>query len=151
MNRVKAAKLYKLVFSVTLAVGILCACSVPSPNSNSSVAPSIDNGLEIVYFHRAQRCAGCIHAQDMTEYTLNTYFAEELQSGDIVFVALNLQDAANAAMVQKYGAYTSSLFINDVEEGVEQIEQITDIWLVLWDDEEFVEIVKTEIEEHLAD
>jgi len=135
--------------TLILAGGILCACSVPSPNSNSSVAPSIDNGLEIVYFHRAQRCAGCIHAQDMTEYTLNTYFAEELQSGGIVFVALNLQDAANVAMVQKYGAYTSSLFMNKVEDGVDHIEEVTGIWFVLWDAEEFASLVKSEVEERL--
>jgi hypothetical protein len=138
-----------LIFTLSVLSG--CGGSSGDVSDHPQVTPYVQNGVEVVYFHRAQRCAGCIHAQDMTEYTLNTYFAEELQSGDIVFVALNLQDAANAAMVQKYGAYTSSLFINDVEEGIEQIEQIIDIWFVLWDDEEFVELVKTEIEEHLAD
>ncbi len=142
-------QLFGLAAVLLLAIGIVSACKVPEPDESSGPPPSIDNGVEVVYFHRAQRCAGCIHAQDMTEYTLDTYFSDELENGEIVFVALNLQDAANAAMVQKYGAYTSSLFINDVEEGVEQIEQITDIWLVLWDDEEFVELVKTEIEERL--
>lgn len=149
MGILRKVQLLGLATVLLLTIGLVSACKVPEQDVSSGPPPSIDNGVEVVYFHRAQRCAGCIHAQDMTEYTLNTYFAEELQSGDIVFVALNLQDAANAAMVQKYGAYTSSLFINDVEEGVEQIEQVTDIWLVLWDDEEFVELVKTEIEERL--
>jgi hypothetical protein len=89
--------------------------------------------------------------QDMTEYTLNTYFADELESGEIVFIAVNLQDANNADMVQKFGAYTSSLFLNDVENGVDSIEELTDVWFVLWDDEEFVDTVKTAIEECLTD
>jgi hypothetical protein len=149
MGILRKVQLLGLATVLLLTIGFVSACKVPEQDVSSGPPPSIDNGVEVVYFHRAQRCAGCIHAQDMTEYTLNTYFAEELENGEIVFVALNLQDAANAAMVQKYGAYTSSLFINDVEEGVEQIEQVTDIWLVLWDDEEFVELVKTEIEERL--
>src|SRR4030042_1220444 len=127
MNRVKAAKLYKLVFSVTLAVVILCACSVPSPNSNSSVAPSIDNGLEIVYFHRTHRCYGCTYAEDSIRYTIDSYFANEVASGELVFMSIDVRDGKNAAVVDKYGAYTSSLFMNKVVGGVEQIEQITDM------------------------
>jgi hypothetical protein len=134
-----------------LTIGMVSACKVPEPEESSTLPPSIDNGVEVVYFHRAQRCSGCIHAQDMTEYTLNTYFADELEDGGIVFMALNLQDVNNSAMVQKYGAYTSSLFLNDVEGGVDSIEELTDIWFVLSDDEGFVDIVKTAIEECLAD
>jgi len=132
-----------------LTVGLVSACKVPEPNNSSSLPPSIDNGVEVVYFHRAQRCSGCIRMQDMTEYTLNTYFADELESGEIVFVAINLQDSVNADMVQKFGAYTSSLFLNDVEDGADDIEELTDVWFVLWDDEEFADTLKDAIEERL--
>ena len=146
-------RLVALAAVLLLTLGLIAACKVPSGNTNGqpTVTPSAQDVVEVVYFHRAQRCAGCIHAQDTTEYTLNTYFADELENGDIVFMALNLQDANNSAMVQKFGAYTSSLFLNDVEGGVDSIEELTDVWFVLWDDEEFVDIVKTTIEEYLAD
>lgn len=132
-----------------LTVGLVSACKVPEPDNSSGLPPSIDNGVEVVYFHRAQRCSGCIRMQDMTEYTLNTYFADELESGEIVFVAINLQDANNADMVQKFGAYTSSLFLNDVEGGADSIEELTDVWFVLWEDEEFADTLKDAIEERL--
>jgi hypothetical protein len=144
-------RLVALAAMILLTIGLVSACKVPEPEESSTLPPSIDNGVEVVYFHRAQRCSGCIHAQDMTEYTLNTYFAEELENGEIVFVALNLQDANNSAMVQKFGAYTSSLFLNDVSNGTDDIEELTDVWFVLWDDEEFVDILKTAIEERLTD
>jgi hypothetical protein len=148
---VRKVQLFGLAAMLLLTMGLVSACKVPEPEESSSLHPSIDNGVEVVYFHRAQRCSGCIHAQDMTEYTLNTYFADKLENGEIVFVALNLQDANNSAMVQKFGAYTSSLFLNDVEGGADNISEVTDIWFVLWDDEEFVDTVKTAIEERLAD
>lgn len=151
MGRFRKVQLFGLAAMLLLTMGLVSACKVPEPEESSSLHPSIDNGVEVVYFHRAQRCSGCIHAQDMTEYTLNMYFADELENGEIVFVALNLQDANNSAMVQKYGAYTSSLFLNDVEGGADSIEELTDIWFVLSDDEGFVDIVKTAIEECLAD
>jgi hypothetical protein len=151
MGMFRKVQLFGLAAVLLLTIGLVSACKVPEPDDSSSLSPSVDDGVEVVYFHRAQRCSGCIHAQDMTEYTLNTYFADELQSGEIVFVALNLQDANNSAMVQKFGAYTSSLFLNDVEGGADSIEELTDIWFVLWDEEGFVDVVKTAIEECLAD
>jgi len=82
-------------------------------------------------------------------YTIETYFADELASGELVFKVLNVQDPANAAIVDKYGAYTSSLFMNKVVDGVDRIEQVTDIWLLLGNDQAFVDLVKSEIEKRL--
>jgi hypothetical protein len=155
-----------LAVLLLVTMGLVAACKVPSggqptptPAASATVQPGVtptptsqgQDVVEVVYFHRAQRCSSCIHAQDMIEYTLDTHFADETASGEIVFMALNLQDSANADMVQEFGAYTSSLFLNDIESGVDSIDELTDIWFVLWDDEEFVDIVKTEIEERLAD
>jgi hypothetical protein len=149
MRILRKVQLLGLAAVLLLTVGLVSACKVPEPNNSSSLPPSIDNGVEVVYFHRAQRCSGCIRMQDMTEYTLNTYFADELESGEIVFVAINLQASANADMVRKFGAYTSSLFLNDVEDGADDIEELTDVWFVLWDDEEFADTLKDAIEERL--
>jgi len=144
-------RLIALTAVLLLTIGLVSACKVPEPDNSAGLPPSIDNGVEVVYFHRAQRCTACTRAQEMTEYTLNTCFAGELESGEVVFMALNLQDANNSAMVQKFGAYTSSLFLNDVSNGIDDIDELTDIWFVLWDDEEFVDVLKTAIEECLAD
>jgi hypothetical protein len=142
-------RLTALTAVLLLSMCFVSACKVPEPDNSSGLPPSIYNGVEVVYFHRAQRCTACTRAQEMTEYTLNTCFADELESGEIVYMALNLQDSANADMVQKFGAYTSSLFLNDVENGTNDIEEITDIWFLLWKDEEFVNTLKAEIEDRL--
>ena len=155
----------RTLIAVSIMAGcILCACSspaleaTPSPTpTNTQVTPTPSLGptgasyLEVIYFHRAQRCSGCIYAGDTTKYTVETYFAEELADGKLVFKTLNLQDPANAAIVEKYGAYTSSLFMNDIEGGIDHIEEVTDIWFLLHNDEKFVNLVKGEIEKHLGE
>lgn len=155
----------KALIAVLILSGcILCSCSspaqpaTPSPTpTNTQVTPTPQpstngtNVVEVVYFHRAQRCSGCIYAGDTTEYTVETYFADKLASGKLVFKMLNLQDPANAAIVEKYGAYTSSLFINDIKGGINQIEEVTDIWFLLHNDEKFVNLVKGELEKHLGE
>ena len=106
--------------------------------------------VDVVYFHRTQRCYTCLHAEELTRYTVETYFADELASGRVTFQSINVQDAANADIVEKYNnASYLTLCINTVKDGADHIEEVTDIWLVRGDDEAFVEIVKSKIEKSL--
>ena len=143
--------IFSFFIVIIIMVGcVFTACSVDHlPNTNSTLKSSIDNGVEVVYFHRTQRCSGCIYAGDMVEYTINTYFADELADGELVFITRDVQYDANAEIVDKYGAYTSSLYMNKVVDGVDNIEEITGIWLLLHKDQEFVDYVKKDIEERL--
>ena len=105
--------------------------------------------VDVAYFHRTQQCYSCRYAEEGTRNTVETYFADELASGKLTFQSLDVQDSQNAAIVQKYGAYGSQLFINTVKDGTDHIEQVTDIWLVIGKDEAFVEVVKDRIEQSL--
>ena len=117
------------------------------PASGAPSAPA--DRVDIVYFHRTNRCYSCIYAEDMTRRTIETYFEEELNSGELTFKSVDVQDDSNAAIIEKYGAYTSSLFINSVRDGTDHIEPMTDIWLVLGDDAAFAEVVKGKIQKSL--
>ncbi len=118
------------------------------PNSNNSSGPA--DRVDVVYFHRTQQCYRCRYAEEETRYTLETYFKDELASGKVIFQSINVQDEAKTDIVNKYGAYTSSLFINTIKDGSDHIEQVTDIWFVIGDDEAFVEVVKSEVEKSLS-
>ena len=117
------------------------------PNSNNSSGPA--DRVEVVYFHRTQRCRTCIYAEEGTRYTLETYFEDELASGRVTFQVINVQDEENADIVKKYGASYLTLSVNAVRGGTDHIEDVTDIWFAIGDDEAFVEIVKSKIEKSL--
>jgi len=117
------------------------------PTSDTSSIPA--DRVEIVYFHRAPRCSGCIYAETGIRYTVETYFKDELASGKVTFEVFNVADKENASIVKKYGAFSSSLFINTIRDGTDHIEEITDIWFFLGDDEAFVEVVRDKIEKSL--
>lgn len=162
MNLLTKAKLCSLIAVLILSCGIICACSGPATDkpidtqetptpTYTQETPTLQNGVEVVYFHRAQRCSNCIYLESCVTSTVNTYFQDELASGELVFKVLNVQDEANAAMIEKYGAYGSSLFINEVIDGIDHIEHVTDIWFVVGDDEACFSLVKGEIEEHLGE
>ena len=144
-------KIWSSFLLIILVAGMLCACESPAPEvpppSDTSSIPA--DRVEFVYFHRVQRCYSCIYAEGGTRYTVETYFADELASGKVTFEVFNVEDKGNATIVKKYGAFTSSLFINTVRDGTDHIEEVTDIWFVLGDDEAFIEVVKDKIEKSL--
>ena len=111
--------------------------------------PNADDYVELVYFHRTRRCYSCQYAGDMTQNIAESYFSDELANGKLLFKMLDVQDSANAEMIDKCRAYGSSLFINVVIAGEDHIQPITDIWYQIGNDEEFTDIVKTEIEKAL--
>jgi len=77
------------------------------------------------------------------------YFEDELANGKLNLEVLDVEDKENAVVVDKYGAFTSSLFINTIRGGTDHIEEVKEIWYFLGDDEEFVEVVKNKIEKSL--
>jgi len=155
-NKVTKSKVTKIlwivcsIIVVCLAVWLILAYGTSPktpPASNNSSGPG--ERVEVVYFHRTQQCYSCRYAEEETRYTVETYFNDELASGKLTFQSIDVQDSKNAAIIEKYGAYTSSLFINTIKDGTDHIEQVTDIWLVIGDDEAFVEVVKSKIEKGL--
>jgi len=162
MNPLTKASLCGLTAILILSGVILCACSGPAQATPTDTPqtptptytqepPPLENRVEVVYFHRTQRCHSCLHLEACVTYTVETYFQDELTSGDLVFRVLNVNDEANAPTVEKYGAYGSSLYVNTVVDGTDHIEHVTDIWFVVGDDEACSALVKAEIEEHLGE
>jgi len=106
--------------------------------------------VDVVYFHRAKRCYSCIWAEEQIQLTLETYFRDELNNGKLTFNTVNVQDPNNAAIIKKYHAYGSQLFINTVRGNQEYIEEVVGIWPFVGHDEGFAQIVRDEITEALG-
>lgn len=130
------------------------AVLIPSKESTPIPAPkpgttSVVDRVDVVYFHRTNRCYSCIYAETGILYTLETYFEKEMSSGKLAFKSVDVQDASNAAIIKKYDAYTSQLFINAVTGDTEHIEHVSEIWQFIGNDEAFCNVVRTKIEKAL--
>ena len=151
MTLLAKVKIWTSFLLIILVAGMLCACGGRAPEASSSPDTSaiMADRVEVVYFHRAQRCYSCIYAEQGTRYTLETYFNDELANDKVIFKMVNIEDKKNANIVKKYGSFTSSLFINTIIDSSDHIEEVKEIWFVLGKDKAFVEVVRGKIEESL--
>ncbi|MFO8144049.1 MAG: nitrophenyl compound nitroreductase subunit ArsF family protein [Dehalococcoidales bacterium] len=143
---------HKLSTLITSSSGyaVLAPVEPEEPQVTPEPSPTPQaNRVDLVYFHRTNRCYSCQYAESGIEYTLETYFTEELNDGIITFQSVDVQDSDNAAIVEQYGAYTSQLFINTVVDNEGHIEHIEEIWSYIGDDDGFTLFIKNKINESL--
>ncbi len=84
--------------------------------------------VDVVYFHRTQRCTSCLNAGRYTRETMERFFSAHLQRGVMSFRELDVQKTENAAIAGKYQASGSSLYLGVLMNGVEYLCPVEDIW-----------------------
>jgi hypothetical protein len=84
--------------------------------------------IEVVYFHRTERCESCLNAENYTRETLDKYFADQLKNGLISLQVLDVEKPENAALVQKFDAAGSALYLSVLIQGTEYLCPNPDIW-----------------------
>jgi hypothetical protein len=129
-------------FSRTLAL-VLAAClllvsgcaaqtatSVATTTTQSAAQVSQDK-VTVTYFF-APRTAASIHLA--TEWILTTVedgYADEVAQNRLELVPVNVEDAANQAIMDEYGARLPSLFITTTHDGVASTTELKNIWIYL--------------------
>jgi len=101
--------------------------------------------VQLIYFHRTQRCEGCIAGERLTRQTLDTYFTGQMSSGLVSITSLDVQAPENSAIAQKYGASGSALYFSVRKGGAEYLYAEEEIWFVLNDEAKFMALLRDKI------
>ena len=99
-----------------------------TPSGTNSTATNAVNRVDVVYFHANQRCVTCLCFEEHINKVIDTYFQDALNSGKLTYQVLNLQQPENADISKKYRAVGSQLFVNVIIKGVDDIEDVQNIW-----------------------
>lgn len=83
------------------------------------------DGVEVLYFHTKQRCATCVAIERETKAVVNKQFANALSKGTLSLRVIDITQAENEALADKYEVTWSSLIIVKHTKGKEQAENLT--------------------------
>jgi len=114
---------FNLVF---LFIFILFSCN-EKPQSTKKIENNlqVSDKVEILDFHTAHRCKACISIEANTKLTIEKYFADDLKSGKLSFRLINADAKDNEQIVEEYGAYGTSLFLNVIKKGKQEKIDLT--------------------------
>ena len=57
--------------------------------------------IEVYYFHNTRRCATCQAVESVTKNTLEESYAKQMETGEITFQSLDLEDDSNEPLARK--------------------------------------------------
>lgn len=98
-----------LVFFMTV---LLSACNNPTSREQAAVAAAAGSDeLQVLYFHMTKRCATCNAVENETRFTLEMFFTEQVNAGDIAFSSLNLEEADGKKLAGELGITGQSLLL----------------------------------------
>jgi len=104
------------------------------------------------YFHGSFRCATCTAMEDYSRQAIDTNFKDELASGKLEFMAVNVEENENEHFVNEYQLYTKSLILSFMKDGKEQKRKNLDkIWQLARNKQKFIDYVTAEINSFLED
>ena len=138
---------------IGIAVFLLLVFTIPKyftgnvTASGAQISGDIQK-IEVYHFHATSQCVTCKTVGANAEATVNTYFANELKSGKLVFAHVNIDLPENKALVDKYEAKGSSLMIGMYgKDGSFSKQEDTAVWSKIYDKEDYMNYLKGVIEQ----
>lgn len=118
--------------------------------SNMSIAVAPAQKVEVFLFHRTQRCITCIAIGRLSGQTVEEKFGPEVLSGKVEFREVNIDESQNKALAKKFQASSSSLFINAIREGSDNIQEDMEVWRLANDPQAFKNYLANKINSLLS-
>lgn len=106
--------------------------------------------IEIVHFHGTHQCWSCITVGEYALKTIKEKFPEEYKNGTIVFRDINGELPENRDIVTKYQARGSSLFVNAITAGKDNIEEDVAVWRLVSNENQFISYFENKLNKLLG-
>jgi hypothetical protein len=112
-----------------------------------------DTTLQVVafYFHGNTRCPTCRAIEAYTEEALRNGFANEFQTGKLVWLVVNIEEPGNEHYVDDYQLSTRSVVLVEMENGNEKKwQRLDNVWQLVRDKTAFTSYITDNAKAFLA-
>ncbi len=107
--------------------------------------------IEVIHFYTTQQCWACITLGELSLKTIEEKFPNEYEKGIITFQDINVDLAENKELVSKYQARGSSLFINAIVDGEDNIEEDVAVWRLIGNEKQYIEYLSEKLNGFLGE
>jgi len=101
--------------------------------------------IQVFVFHATQRCYSCITIGKFAGETVNEYFQSELRDGKMEFREINIDLPENKELARKFQAGGSSLYVNAIIDGQDNIAEDVAVWRLVNNEIQFKNYLKNKL------
>lgn len=124
--------------SFWMAISMVMACNTDvkpgqeaaASSGNESQAAEVqvlaENRVEVIDFYGTHRCITCKAIEANAQYTVETFFKEELKAGRVIFKTVNVDAPENYEIAELYEVTGTALYLNVVKGGQETHIDLTE-------------------------
>jgi hypothetical protein len=103
------------------------------------------------YFHGTRRCKTCLTIEAYADETMRAGFQQELETGRLTWLVLNVEKPENEHFVQDFELATRSVVLVEVKDGkTEKWKSLDKVWKLVGDKEAFVAYIQKETADYLG-
>lgn len=146
----------KIIFGVIILILVALIVNelLPKKDSSQTVAPvqteeipqvKKADKVEVVHFHATQQCWSCSTIGKFAKQIVETKFTGEVANGKMIFKEVNLDLPENKEIIDTFQASGSSLYINAVKDGKNNIVQNMKVWQLVSDETAFTSYLETQL------
>ena len=140
----KKGKTEKTVLSTNQSVN----SPVTTVSTETEVIPA--DKVEVVHFHGTHQCWSCITVGKYALKTIQDKFPEEYASGKLSFKEINIELLENQEIVTKYQAKGSSLYVNAIRNGMDDIADDLTVWRLVNDEVQYTNYFENKLKKLLG-
>ncbi len=139
-----------------LAFAVLAATTLSPPavtaGETETTATDADNGVVAYYFHGNKRCSTCRKLEAYSAEAITGGFAAELDSGELEWRVVNIDEEANAHFITDFELVTKSVVLVEYRGGdIVRFKNLKLVWQLVGDEDGFVRYVRDETRDFLAE
>lgn len=107
---------------------------------------------EIYYFFTNKRCVSCLKLEQFTRDSVNNGFAKEIQSGKVIFKAINTDEKENSHYLEDYKLLSKSVVVAEFK-GDKQTrwKNLDAVWDYLSDKKGFEKYIVREVKNFIKE
>jgi len=147
------ATIVLLVF-VAASVGYLLINESRKKGDASDSADSSKEKHRIIayYFHGNKRCVTCKKIEAYTKEAIETGFADQLESGELEFYIINVDESPNERYVYQYRLTTKSVILAEcIGERPTRWKNLEEVWDHVGDKDVFTDYIRQETSNFLRE
>jgi hypothetical protein len=148
----------KNVFSISLLLFVaasIVVLTIKSLGKSSPVAaedpkPAIQNGVMVYYFHGNTRCPTCLSIEEYAREAVESSFADQLKSKQIVWQIINYETPGNEHYATDYEIVAPNVVLAMFKDGKQlKWKGLPEVWEHVGDKPAFVDFVQNNLREFI--